>query len=366
MFDALKSVVVDVDELRILEPSVGLGAFLPQLSSVVSECKQVTIDVVEISPETLCKLMRLLNDIDLGSNIKVNFICDDFLTLKITQQYNLVVANPPYGKTAIPYPNITQSTHKTKNLFALFMLKYHSLADNIVCVIPKNFAIADEFYSVRKIYEDMSVVRVCDFGVKSFKKVFVEIISIHFDKKHKGPAEIVDYINGEVLIQPNGYIYHDTLWLLYRNQWFDEYYDSLILDAFDFFRDRQITNSVLQESGKIRVLRSKNIQDDGSIVNIEGYDRYIDDVSKYGVSKYLNTDAIIMPNFTYNTRATILPKNTIPNGSIAVLIPTGLYDVDLQLYSTAEFRNYYSIVKCRSKFTLNIDHSSIHFIGIKK
>ena len=74
-----------------------------------------------------------------------------------------------------------------------------------------------------------------------------------------------------------------------------------------------------------------------------------------------------MPSFTYNTRATLLPPGTIPNGSIAVLTPLreGM-EVDLPFYATTEFREYYGIVKSYSRFTLNIDNCSLYYIGIRK
>ena len=123
---------------------------------------------------------------------------------------------------------------------------------------------------------------------------------------------------------------------------------------------------MLSDHGNIRVLRSKNMQDDGSIVDKEGYDKYINDVSNIQVGKYLNQRPIIMVNFTYNTRATILPDNMVPNGSIAVLIPkVQINKDDLAFYSTPEFRQYYEIVKSKSRFTLNIDESSLYYIGIK-
>ena len=123
---------------------------------------------------------------------------------------------------------------------------------------------------------------------------------------------------------------------------------------------------MLSDHGNIRVLRSKNIQDDGSIIDKEGYDKYINDVSNIQVGKYLNQRPIIMVNFTYNTRATILPDNMVPNGSIAVLIPkVQINKDDLAFYSTPEFRQYYEIVKSKSRFTLNIDESSLYYIGIK-
>ena len=108
------------------------------------------------------------------------------------------------------------------------------------------------------------------------------------------------------------------------------------------------------------------MQDDGSIIDKAGYDKYIDDVSNIQVGKYLNQRPIIMVNFTYNTRATILPDNMVPNGSIAILIPKILINIDdLSFYSSPEFRKYYEIVKSKSRFTLNIDESALYYIGIK-
>lgn len=366
VFDALRTLNINKDTIHILEPSVGLGAFIPQLSSIFSNANQIIIDCVEIDESTIKSLKDSLKKLDLGINVTINFFNYNFLTFPITKQYDLVATNPPYGKTSEKYPEITNNIHRTKNLFALFMLKLFGVADDIVCIIPKNFAIADEFYSIRKVYEKYPIVRICDFGVKYFKKVFVEIISIHFSKQHKGNTIVVDYINNRNYNQPAGFIFHEKLWILYRDKWFDEYIKSLQLDVFDFVRDRAITNSHLADSGKIRVLRSKNIEDDGSISSRPGYDKYIDDISRFPIGSYLNTDSIIMPNFTYNTRATILPKNTIPNGSIAILLPKMILgDIDLSLYATAQFRRYYAIVKSFSKFTLNIDNCSIYYIGVK-
>lgn len=365
VFDALKKVQINKPTIRILEPSVGLGAFLPQLSSLFSNADSVIIDCVEINSDTIVSLEHSLKKLKLGVNVRINICQSDFLEFPITQHYDLVASNPPYGKSVKKYPHLTNGTHKTTNLFALFLLKLYNLADNLVCIIPKNFAIADEFYTVRKLYESLDIVRICDFGVKYFKKVFIEIVSIHFTHHYTQPIEVVDYINDRTIYQPQGYIYHDKLWLLYRDKWFDDYIKRLQLNVFSFVRDRAITNACLSNRGKIQVLRSKNILDDGSVVHIEGYDKYVDDVSPFAIGSYLNSHAILMPNFTYNTRAAILPDDTIPNGSIAILIPKQkISHIDLALYATADFRKYYGIVKSYSKFTLNIDNCSIYYIGI--
>ena len=364
VYDAIKKISVkDGDTIRILEPSVGLGAFLPQVVSLFSDKKDIFIDVVEIDQDVLEDLKKLLKKIELGANVKIKFIHHDFLTLPIHQKYDLVITNPPYGKSPIKYTNIAQNV---KNLFAYFLIKIRNCADNIACVIPKNFLMADEFSAVRKQYEEFGITNISDFGVKFFKKVFVEIITINFSKGYLEKILVEDYVNGRTYEHKQGYIYHDKLWLIYRNRFFDDYIKKLKLGVFKSFRDRQITNSNVCEKGKIWVLRSKNILDDGTCVHISGYDRYIDNPEMYSVAKFLNKQCIIMPNFTYNIRAAILPPETLPNGSIAIFMPTENFEeqkLNISLYATESFREYYAIVKSYSRFTLNIDESSIYYIG---
>ena len=366
VYDAIKDYSFDKESIRVLEPSVGLGAFLPQISALLSHVDNVYIDAVEINPATIVNLRNSLQKIDLGANVHINFIESDFLLFEPEETYDVIFTNPPYGITRSKYPAVLGTEHKTNNLYALFLIKLHSLADDIMCVIPKNFVMASEFESIRHLYQSRKLVSICDFGVKFFKKVFVEIVSIHFSKNYKGDLTVVDYINERVYTHKQGYIYHDRVWLIYRDEFFDKYISDMQLDIFTCFRDRQITNSHLKSTGKIWVIKSKNVLDNGDIVHIDGYDKYIDDATPFAVSQYMNTGCIIMPNFTYNTRATFLPNNVIPNGSIALLFPSVLItNEQIQMYATEEFRKYYAIVKSYSKFTLNIDKCSLYYIGIK-
>lgn len=364
VFNAIKHISTTKDIVKILEPSVGLGAFLPQVCSLFSECDLVDINAVEIDPETITRLTESLETLPLGSNVKVEFTVSDFLEHNFNTRFDYVFTNPPYAKSKKKYPSVSSKDHKTRNLFSLFLIHLHQMADEIVCVIPKNFLMADEFESVRNLYRDYSIVSVCDFGVKFFKKVFIEIISIHFTNKTVEHTYVYDFVRKLEYIHPEGYIYHDRVWLIYRDKFFDTFISKIKLGSFNVFRDRQITNSKVKLEGKIRVLKSKNILDDGQIVNIPGYDRYIDNPSEFAVSRFMNTKAILMPNFTYNTRATLLPENTIPNGSIAILIPKDdLTPHDLRFFASHGFRRYYSIVKSYSRFTLNIDNCSLYYIG---
>ncbi len=357
-------------ELNILEPSVGLGAFLPQLFVLLQDASHVKIDLCDIDEKTLFNLKSYLSQINIDNDkFEINYILDDFLTTtKICSNYDLIVSNPPFvdavKENINNYKKISDLS-KTKNLFAFFLARFLNLSKEFIVILPKSFLMATEYDEIRERYQALDIVKIVDFGVKYFKKVFVEIISIHFKKEHKSNLIVESRLNNKAYKHPQKYIFHDKSWLIYRDAWFDNYISNLELDVFTFFRDRQITNKYLSDTGKVRVLRSKNILDNGDIINICGYDKYIDEdnLNNFAVLKYLNSRCVIMPNFTYNTRASILPDNCVPNGSIAILLPKKnqiLANIDLSYYATDDFRKY------NSKFTINIDKNSIYYIGVLK
>ncbi len=375
VFETISTINLDKKEnISILEPSVGMGAFLPQLFRLCDACEKVNLDLCDIDEETIKNLKRALKKISYNrNNIKLKYICDDFLTTtKIRKKYDLIVSNPPFKKcsgNSIKKYRENYDVGKSDNLFSFFLEKFRSLSDEIAVIIPKSFIMAAEYNKVRKDYETYGITHVVDYGVKYFKEVFVEILSFHFKKDYKGEIFVENKLANETTIQKQGYIFHDRSWLLYRNQWFDNYIKTLALDVFDAIRDRQLTNKKVKSSGEIWVLRSKNILDSGEIIHKEGYDKFIDrdELKSFRISEHINSNAIIMPSFTYLTRATRLPENCIPNGSIAILIPKEkkYNNIDLTLYATDDFRKYYEIVKNKAKFTLNIDANTVYYIGVK-
>lgn len=373
VFDILRNLDISTNTLRILEPSVGMGAFLPQLFRLVDQLDFVELDLVDIDKDVLNALKKNLPLLGyVKDNLKISYIVHDFLTYDIKHEYDLVIGNPPYfilsAKETQKYKQFTKD--KTiSNIFGLFMDKCVSIAQEIALVIPKTFLMTPEFNNLRKQYEQFSIISIVDYGVNYFKNVFIEIISIHFKKDFKGDIYIENKRERDVRHVKQRYIFHTKHWILYRDTWFDNYIKNLCLDIFDFYRDRQITNKYLSTKGKIRVLRSKNILDNGEIVDIENYDKYIDNIDGFNIKKYMNRGHIIMTNFTYNTRATILPDDVAVNGSLAILLQKRANlarNIDLQLYSTDDFRRYYAIVKNKSKFTINIDSNSVYYIGVKK
>lgn len=356
--------------IKVLEPSVGVGAFIPQFIRLVDDCEKVEFDLVDISEENLSFLRKLIKPVIKKYNLSFNFICDDFIMHSFNSKYDAIISNPPYFKLKPEqrkrYGHIGCSS---ENIFCLFLDKYTLLSDEIMCVIPKNFLMIPDSNTVRLKYEkDYRVRSIYDYGVNFFKEVFIEIISIHFTKESIVSTyieNIKESINRTVGFD---YIYHDKMWLIYRDKWFDEYISTLNLDVFDFYRDRQLTNKYLKkEKDKIWVIRSKNLVKGGKIEHIDGYDRFIHSLDGFVLKKYYGEKQIVFVNFTYNTRAAILPKNCTVNGSLCILLPKYQdMNLDLSIYESDEFRRYYSIVKNLSRFTINVDSNTIYYIGVKK
>lgn len=370
IFDCLKKFQnLNLKKLRVLEPSVGGGNFVLPLINAIDSVDKIEIDLVDVNPDAIMELKKKISKYNIDdTKIKINYFVEDFIDFDISNGYDIVIGNPPYFKLKAnelkKYKNKIDIS--SGNIYGLFLEKIYPHSDNIILVLPKNFLMAPELDSVRAKYEKYKIVSLIDYGVNGFKDVFIEIISIHFQKKFNGKIYIENKRDNTYRYVNQKYIFHDKMWLIYRNDFFDEYIKKFDLDFFDFYRDRQITNKYLKKKGKYQVLRSKNILDTGEIINIKNYDRFIDDPSQFIFSKYLNADAIIFPNFTYNIRASILPKNTLANGSIVIAFPkdgSDIKKINTKIYSSDEFREYYSIVKNRSRFTINIDRNTIYYIG---
>ncbi len=371
VYDCLKGIDnYNKKELHILEPSVGGGNFIIPIINKFDQTEMLYLDIVDVNKEVLDDTLRELEKYNFDKNkIIINTYNTDFIDFNFERDYDYIIGNPPFFKLT----TLDRKKYKDKidyecnNIFGLFLEKMYRKSNNIIMVLPKIFIMTPEFNSLRKKYEYYNINTIIDYGVNAFKSVFIEILVIHFTTEKKDTIYIENVRDKEKRIVPQKYIYHDKMWLIYRNEFFDNYIKKLELDVFDFFRDRQITNKYLKEKGKYWVLRSKNILDDGTIVHIKGYDKYIDDIDEFTVSKYINSKTILMPNFTYNTRATLMPPDVLVNGSIAILIPKNnklsIDKIDLSIYATDEFREYYAIVKNKSKFTINIDKNSIYYIG---
>jgi DNA (cytosine-5)-methyltransferase 1 len=365
--------------IKILEPSVGIGNFLPLLFKKYEYIKSVVLDIIDIDKNSLVTLQILLNKIKVPKNFTINFINDDFLLWNEKTQYDLVVGNPPYGKVInnkdlLDKYKLNMENKDTNNLFSFFIEKSIKLAKYVSLIIPKSLINAPEFNETRELLEKKNLHSITDYGEKAFKGVKIETISFLLDTYKKEKFEkikVESYITNTMTLQKKSYIFSKDFpyWLIYRNNFFDMVVEKMQLDIFESFRDRQITKKHTLDKGKIRVLKSRNI-DSNNIKDIENYDCYINEIDSFVVSKYLNQNNIVLvPNLTYYPRATFLPKDTIVDGSVALLKPKNNIDIKsehLEYYNSEEFTEYYKIARNRGTRSLNIDNNSVKFFGLLK
>lgn len=384
--DIAFSVVKDLPELkgkkkiRVLEPSVGIGNFIPVLVEKYEDKDEVIFDVVDIDSNSLLVLESILDKLKLPKKFKFNFINADFLTHNFSMKYDIVVGNPPYKKLMnsqglLSIYKSNARNNETNNLFSFFIEKAISLGSFVSLIVPKSLVNSPEFNITREILKEQNLLKICDYGEKAFKGVKIETISFlleTFAKKQSENLLIESYITETVEEKEKDYLLSDGFpyWLIYRNEEFDKISDKMKFDIFNSFRDRQITKQITKDNGKYRVLKSRNIGNN-EVKKLDNYDCYINDTENLAVSKFLNRDDVVMvPNLTYYPRASFLPKNTITDGSVALLtlkngsrLPT---EKDLEYFGSKEFEKFYRIARNYGTRSLNIDNNSVFFFGLLK
>lgn len=363
-------------ELRILEPSIGVGNFLPVLISKYQTVTKVVIDVVDINPFSIEVLKELVETLRVPKNIEINYITDDFLLHPFDKQYDIIIGNPPYGKitkdkSLLDRYRAEAKNSDTSNIFAFFIEKSLRLGKIVSLIVPKSLINTPEFNKTRELLVGSRITKLIDFGEKGFKGVKIETVCFIVEPdKAPGVTEIESLVTNNVEKKEQKYI-TDTrfpYWLIYRDESFDSIADRMQFDIFKAYRDRRITKAITKTTpGKYRVLKSRNIADN-RICDIEGYDSYIDEISNLDVSKYLNkTDCVLVPNLTYYPRACFLPMNCIVDGSVAILTTKDekvrITTKDLSFFGTEEYARFYAIARNRGTRSLNIDNNSVYFFG---
>jgi DNA (cytosine-5)-methyltransferase 1 len=376
--DIINSLPEIKKDTSILEPSVGCGSFLFQILKKYKHCKnKINIDLFDIDNNNLDYIKIILKSLKISKNIKINFYNEDFLKFNFNKKYDLVIGNPPFekinNKKKLEDYFKNKIINKNTNQFILFLKKSIKVGKVISLVLPKSFLSAPDYNEERKNIENLLIHKIIDFGEKGFKGVKIETISIIIENKKTidNKINIFSYINNSYNVFSKNYIIDKKFpyWLIYRNNFFDKMCGKILFNKFDFFRDRQITKSLTGSKGKFRVIKSRNI-DDRKIINILGYDTFINKIDNLAVSKFLNKKNLyIVPNLSYYPRASRLPNNSVVDGSAAILIPKNSNEINeehLKFFSTEEFREFYKVARNFGTRSLNIDKNSIFFWGLKK
>ena len=369
-------------EINIIEPSVGVGNFIPLLIKKYDYIENLSIDLIEIDNDNVEILKLLLEKIKIPKNVNINIINTDFLEFNVEKKYDLCIGNPPFTKLNSKNKKLKEylqnSINKdSTNLVAFFWEKAMAIADVISLVSPKGVLSNPEYKTTREIMSGYSITDIIDNGELGFKGVLIETICIIINKMLKiKDTNVYSLTFNKMISQKQNYITSNEYpyWLIYRTDNFDDVARKMEFNIFDVFRDRQLTNSNTINEYKdnyIRVLKSRDIDDNGKqIISIEDYDSYIEKekIANFSVSKFLNMENIYLtPNMTYKPRVIRKPNGVITNGSIAILIPKDesivLSDSELEYFSTDEYREFYKIARNYQTRSLNIDNNSVFFFG---
>ena len=367
------------ETIKILEPAVGVGNFLPMIAAKYGINKNLVIDVFDIDKFSLEVLKILYLNDGIPSNIKLNLYCKDFLLNESDTHYDIVIGNPPFKKITdkklLKKYRETFNDFNANNISAFFLEKALTSADNVCLILPKYFLHNTDFAYARELTDKYKISNIIDFGEKGFKGVLIETICLIVNtrlKPQKTECFSVTHDYTNIIDQKELTDSKFPNWLIYRNKEFNKTASKMKFDIFNCFRDRQITNKNLVSDGQVWVIKSRNIKQDGSkIEHLKDYDSYLNSPDKnFSVMQFYERDDVFLsPNMTYYPRVIKKPKNTIVNGSVAILElkkNVKITDEDLKYFSGEEFREFYSIARNLSTRSLNIDKNSIYYFGKKR
>ena len=321
----------------------------------------------------------ILKNYNIPQNCTINYIVDDFLLHDFDERYDYIIGNPPFFKmksvnTLLNVYRQKAINRDTTNICSFFLDKAISIGNYLALVFPKFLLNTPEFAKTREYLSEKAVESIIDFGEKGFPGVLVETLAIFINNQGRpSKTKVFSFTHGIRLEQTQDYIFDKKLpyWIIYRNSKFDSVCKQLDFNVFKVFRDRQITNKLLTEVGDIRVLKSRNISDDGkNVIDIDGYDSYISfvEAKSLAVFEYLQReDVYLTPNMTYKPRVMKKPKGTLVNGSLAILVPKGQIvptEVQLEYFSTQEYRDFYQVARNYQTRSLNVDACSVFFYGL--
>ena len=372
------------DEIRILEPSVGAGSFIPFLFKRYEDVPHVILDVVDIDPDSIETLDIILGKLDVPQNFTINRVCHDFLTFQETARYDLAVGNPPFSKLKertreIDLAIAENANRITNNLSEMFLEKCIRCSDCVALVLNKTLLSTDEFEDTRNLLRQMRIETIIDFGRYGFTGVSIETMCLIVYPKMK-PKETTVYSMkfNRKSVREQSYLTDEKFpyFIIYRDEEFDVVANKLLFDVFSVFRDRQITKSITSQEQKtpsLWVIKARNIDDDGQgVTHISDYDVYLPEEKAVGLSayRYVNDDSVYLtPNMTYNPRVIENLPGTIPDGSVAVLIPKKplrLTRRQRAYFSTDEYRRFYGIARNLSTQSINVDKTRVYFYGVLK
>lgn len=220
---------IDKETVRILEPSVGVGNFVPLILKKF-ENKNIELYLCDINPDSLQILKTLLSRYDIPTSCNIHFIEDDFLTHDFEQEFDLIIGNPPFykmksGSSLLNQYRTNAINKMTTNICSFFLDKSVRIARYVALVFPKFLLNTPEFAPSRAYLARKAIDCIIDFGEKGFPGVLVETIAIFINNTAKPNNTRVISLTEHINIkQKQHYIFDSRFpyWLIYRNRTFDE------------------------------------------------------------------------------------------------------------------------------------------------
>lgn len=243
--------VIEKKKVKILEPSVGVGNFIPLIIEKFKD-KDVELDLVDIDADNMEVLNAILGKYNIPENIKIRYIVDDFLLHSFEEMYDYVIGNLPFFKMKSSDKLLSKYKEaainkETTNICSFFLDKAELIGNYVMLVFPKFLLNTPEFEATRTYISKKAVECIIDFGEKGFPGVLIETIAIFINNMAKpNKTRVFSYPRQIRLLQKQKYILDNKLpyWIIYRNEKFDEELKKLKFDVFTVFRDRQIKNRV--------------------------------------------------------------------------------------------------------------------------
>ncbi len=247
-------------------------------------------------------------------------------------------------------------------------------ADFTLLVSQKRLLNEPIFKDTRNSISAHSVRSIIDFekcGVMGKSHQYCALII----DNNASPSDTRVVQNGgeDILVQKQEYIFDAALpyWIIYRNEHFDKLNGILKFGVFDIFCDSQIKPRDVTPHGDVRLLKLKEITDSG-VCDVSDKSQFVSSaaIEKYTVAKYKNADNLyVAPRTNEVFRIVKKPKQSVTNGSLAILIPKcniTISDAQLEFLRSGEFREFYDIALNRQVVSIANDYGALDFIGIKE
>ncbi len=221
MVNMIDEDMVNLNELKILEPACGICQFLHGIKNKKNEFfKKATVRKgVEINKE----IIDYAKEKKLNDDIKI--VYHDYLLWETEERFNIIIGNPPYGipsmsehytiridnNTKNKYKRLYETWYGKYNVYGAFIEKSIKLLEEkgqLIFIVPATFMILDEFKKLRKFLSRNGKTEIIYMGPSIFKpEADVTTVVIKFTKSRSenNLLFLYDYYKGnQRLLQKNG------------------------------------------------------------------------------------------------------------------------------------------------------------------